>query len=315
MSDKKVKPLAPELSPNGQWSLAKSWDKKFDRPNSSGEHFHVLTPTSSGNKFKQVAETKDGHYHFTDGSKKSMEGHQETRWIHPDQLEANQPKSDALKNFFSKNESAMAHSNIVELQHHIKELKSQLKPGEALPEWVEAKLTLATDYLSIIAHFVDGAHEAGKSLTKSDIEKLDLLKGQLLQLKDFKKPSVSDPIKAKKLISDAKALGDKQFKSKMKSLASEKSESSVEKADGGSSGWSHNPETGNFNHKLHGSIMLKPNTEGGFHLLHNGSPMRTFNSKDSALAGMQGYMSDLGRSKVANADSIKANKRTNLGQF
>jgi hypothetical protein len=85
---------------------------------------------------------------------------------------------------FTKAESEMAYDNITALLHHIKELKSHLTPGEALPEWVEAKLTLATDYLSTVAHFVDGKKEAGVSLTKSDVRKLDIY---ITSLSDLKK--------------------------------------------------------------------------------------------------------------------------------
>ena len=87
--------------------------------------------------------------------------------------------------YFSKKEnSEMAQFNITELLHHIKEIKSSLKPGEELPEWVEAKLTLATDYLSVIAHYIDGAKEAGVPLAKSDVDKINDLEKSLKLLKN-----------------------------------------------------------------------------------------------------------------------------------
>jgi hypothetical protein len=118
-----------------------------------------------------------------------------------------------------KESSDMAYANITELLHHIKELRSMLKPGEELPEWVEAKLTLAADYLSSVAHYVDGKKEAGQSLVKAD--KLDLLKGELIQLKNYMTPKISDPVKAEKLIAAAKKMSSKKQKSEVK------------KADGG----------------------------------------------------------------------------------
>lgn len=132
------------------------------------------------------------------------------------------------KQDLNKADSEMAFGDITELLHHIKELRSLLKPDDKLPDWVKAKLTLAADYLSTVAHYVDGKKESGSPLEKSD-EKLKLLKGELLQLKDYMKHRVSDPVKAQKLIADAKAMGDKKFKDNMKSIASEKPD--VKKAD------------------------------------------------------------------------------------
>ena len=113
------------------------------------------------------------------------------------------------KNYVKKADSEMAFGDITELLHHIKELRSLLKPEDKLPDWVKAKLTLAADYLSTVAHFVDGKKESGSPLEKSK-EKLDLLKGELVQLKDYMKNKISDPVKAKKLIDAAKKMGEKK---------------------------------------------------------------------------------------------------------
>ena len=210
--------MSNEVKPgsNGQWNLNKSWDRSFDEPNAKGEHFHVL----SDGKFKRVKETKDDNYHLSDGSKEPMKSHSETRWLHPDHVAANQPKNDFSQEF-KKEDSAMAMASIVELSHHIKELKSKLQPGDKLPDWVEAKLTIASDYLSTIAHFVEGKKEAGSPLDKAATDMLDLLKGQLIELKDKIQPKVSDSVKAKKLLVAAKDLGVKTFKDRLKAITKE----------------------------------------------------------------------------------------------
>lgn len=185
--DNKVKPLIAELQPNGQWSLAKSWDKVM-QPNSKGEKFHVL---SSDNKYKAVKEIKGDHYHTESGDKIPMQPHSQVKWIHPENVEANNPKGfDSKAELMRKAESEMAYANITELAHHIKEIKSNLSPGEELPEWVEAKLTLAADYLSTIAHYIDGKKTAGLPLAKTATNSLDLLKGELIQLKGRMAPKI-----------------------------------------------------------------------------------------------------------------------------
>lgn len=87
---------------------------------------------------------------------------------------------DFGKSDMSKADYEMDMSNLIELLHHIKELKANLKEGDELPAWVSAKLTLATDYLSRIAHYVDGKKEMNSPLNKS---KLDQLEKALKQLK------------------------------------------------------------------------------------------------------------------------------------
>jgi hypothetical protein len=188
---------------NGQWTLNKT--SRMPKPNASGHEFHVLANVpgkeheQGGARWHKVSHIEGDNYHIhghsspVSGSKNVIAGD----WMHSDAAKSkniglsNQQaegmkfnpndtarnskdfaKADAngqwsLNKEISKAESEMAFSNITELLHHIKELKSTLKPGEKLPEWVEAKLTLATDYLSSIAHYVDGAREAGRPLNKA----------------------------------------------------------------------------------------------------------------------------------------------------
>jgi len=88
-------------------------------------------------------------------------------------------KEDMNKSDMSKADYEMDMSNLIELLHHIKELKANLQEGDELPDWVSAKLTLATDYLSRIAHYVDGKKEMDSPLNKiAQLEKA---------LKDLKK--------------------------------------------------------------------------------------------------------------------------------
>jgi len=51
-------------------------------------------------------------------------------------------------------EGDMAISQLKQIQHHLGELMSVLKPDTDLPEWVQSKITLATDYIQTASDYV-----------------------------------------------------------------------------------------------------------------------------------------------------------------
>jgi hypothetical protein len=48
----------------------------------------------------------------------------------------------------------MAISQCKQIEHHLGELKSVIKPDTDLPEWVSSKMTLATDYIQTISDYL-----------------------------------------------------------------------------------------------------------------------------------------------------------------
>ena len=53
-------------------------------------------------------------------------------------------------------EGEMASNQLEQMIHHINELKSLLKPTTNLPEWVQSKITLATDYIQTASDYLKG---------------------------------------------------------------------------------------------------------------------------------------------------------------
>ena len=51
-------------------------------------------------------------------------------------------------------EGDMAISQLKQIQHHLGELMSVLKPDTDLPEWVQSKITLATDYIQTASDYM-----------------------------------------------------------------------------------------------------------------------------------------------------------------
>lgn len=60
-----------------------------------------------------------------------------------------------------------------------------------------------------------------------------------------------------------------------------------------STGWTHNPKTGNFNHSLHGSISIRPSAKGGVEAVHNGALIGNYGDKHQASQGVVNYMRKL----------------------
>jgi hypothetical protein len=53
-------------------------------------------------------------------------------------------------------EGDMVLSQINQIMHHLGEMKSMLKPNTNIPEWVQSKITLATDYIQTAADYMTG---------------------------------------------------------------------------------------------------------------------------------------------------------------
>jgi hypothetical protein len=53
-------------------------------------------------------------------------------------------------------EGEMSLNQLKQMEHHIGELKSMLKPDTNLPEWVQLKITLACDYIQTAADYLSG---------------------------------------------------------------------------------------------------------------------------------------------------------------
>lgn len=63
-------------------------------------------------------------------------------------------------------DSHMALSSIKSMAHHINEILASTNFNEDLEDWVDAKITLAADYLATVAHYLEG-NQGDQELTKS----------------------------------------------------------------------------------------------------------------------------------------------------
>lgn len=99
------------------------------------------------------------------------------------------------KSYMSKADYEMDVSSLIELLHHIKEIRENLEEGDKLPDWVSAKLTIASDYLSRISHYIDAKKEMGSPLNKFDqdssiSDKLSKLEKALNELRKQDQPQI-----------------------------------------------------------------------------------------------------------------------------
>lgn len=84
-----------------------------------------------------------------------------------------------------KSDLEMDMSGLIESMHHIKELIGNLKDSDELPDWASAKITIISDYLSSVAHYVDGKKKMKSPLNKSgEIELLTYDDGSIDLLLD-----------------------------------------------------------------------------------------------------------------------------------
>jgi hypothetical protein len=87
-------------------------------------------------------------------------------------------------------EAGMAKDQLTHAERAAKELKDLLQSDENLPEWVQAKITKAADYLDMAYDTMDSRHEQGEVKTnealKGNQEKLDKNHNKKIDAEDFK---------------------------------------------------------------------------------------------------------------------------------
>jgi hypothetical protein len=83
-------------------------------------------------------------------------------------VKGKKPYSEDSCEPIKKSDIEMDMSGLIESMHHIKEIMGNLKDGDEFPDWASAKITLASDYLSRIAHYLDGKKKMGSEVKKSD---------------------------------------------------------------------------------------------------------------------------------------------------
>ena len=87
-------------------------------------------------------------------------------------------------------ESGMAKDQLTHAEHAAKELKELLQSNEDLPEWVQAKITKAADYLDMAYDTMDSRHEQGDVKTNEALKgkqsKLDRNHNNKIDAEDFK---------------------------------------------------------------------------------------------------------------------------------
>lgn len=59
--------------------------------------------------------------------------------------------------------SEMMFSQLESVEHHLKEIRSHIKPSEDSPDWVKAKITEAAKQLSDVAHYIQGEKTVAKA--------------------------------------------------------------------------------------------------------------------------------------------------------
>ena len=73
--------------------------------------------------------------------------------IHPDDEPCGCP--DMAHNHGNE-EGSMARSQLMHMKNYAEELTQMISDHDDLPEWVEAKITLANDYIAKVKHYLEG---------------------------------------------------------------------------------------------------------------------------------------------------------------
>ncbi len=73
--------------------------------------------------------------------------------IHPDDEPCGCP--DMAHNHDNE-EGSMARSQLMHMKNYAEELTQMISDHDDLPEWVEAKITLANDYIAKVKHYLEG---------------------------------------------------------------------------------------------------------------------------------------------------------------
>jgi hypothetical protein len=124
-----------------------------------------------------AAEENDEH----EDTETGHEEHEEHETDHEEHEEHDGEYSD---------EAGMAKDQLTHAEHAAKELKELLQSNEDLPEWVQAKITKAADYLDMAYDTMDSRHEQGDVKTNEALKgkqrKLDRNHNNKIDAEDFK---------------------------------------------------------------------------------------------------------------------------------
>jgi hypothetical protein len=121
---------------------AEKWIQKtgVDKPgHKGGLHKALGVPQGEKipkSKIEKASHSKDAHLrHMAQFAKNVSEGHDPHEYGY---------------------EGEMAENQFTALKHAIHELESMMGPNEDLPEWVQSKITLATDYIETVRDYLIG---------------------------------------------------------------------------------------------------------------------------------------------------------------
>ena len=63
--------------------------------------------------------------------------------------------NDMGKDNWVDDEGRSAKSRLHQMVHHVNEILPNLEDNTQLPDWIQSKLSKASDYLSIVSHYLD----------------------------------------------------------------------------------------------------------------------------------------------------------------
>ena len=115
------------------------------------------------------------------------------------------------------NEGSMMKSQMTQITSAIDKLMGMIKDDENLPEWVQSKMTKATDYVRSVRDYLEsekmmeahgGQHmSTGRKMTDSEIDKRkDIKKGLMKSKSDFKKRYGDDADQVMNALATKKAM-------------------------------------------------------------------------------------------------------------
>jgi len=85
--------------------------------------------------------------------------------------------NESVVNEDNDNESRMAKSDLFKMSEYSKKIHDMLKDDMNLPEWVESKITKASDYLGSVKHYIEYEMERGENFNEAKlIEGIDFCK-------------------------------------------------------------------------------------------------------------------------------------------
>ena len=84
---------------------------------------------------------------------------------------------ERIANEACKGEGSMARSQLFRLERYANELQNMFDDSENLPEWVEAKITKASDYIGIVKHYIESgiARQVGALEEQAELDKPQLI--------------------------------------------------------------------------------------------------------------------------------------------